>query len=135
MNNRPLKHGIAVLITLVAVSFFVGCASTTPQSKENLLISAGFKSFPADTPAKQKLLTSMPAGRISTIKREGHTYYVYPHLAANSALVGTQKEFTTYQQLKDLKQISNRNLEESESAPLPAGAWGAWGGWGGGFGW
>jgi hypothetical protein len=135
MKYRPFAHGITVLITSAAAYFVLGCASTTPQSKENLLITAGFKTYPADTPAKQNLLKSMPAGRISTIQRQGHTYYVYPHLAANSALVGTQKEYTTYQQLRDLKQISNRNLEESESAPLPAAGWGAWGGWGGGFGW
>ena len=135
MKHRLLRHGVAVLIALATCCFAIGCASTTPQSKENLLIAAGFKTFPADTPAKQKLLNSMPAGRISTIQREGHTYYVHPHMEANSALVGTQKEYTAYQQLRDLKQISQRNLEESESAPLPAGPWGAWGGWAGGFGW
>src|SRR6516225_9989757 len=116
MKRRLLRHGVAVLIALATCCFAIGCASTTPQSKENLL-------------------NSMPAGRISTIQREGHTYYVYPHMEANSALVGTQKEYTAYQQLRDLKQISQRNLEESESAPLPAGPWGAWGGWAGGFGW
>ena len=121
----------------LAIGFLaVGCTSTTPsQSKEDLLSAAGFKTFPADTAAKQKLLNSMPAGRISTIQREGHTYYVYPNMATNSALVGTQKEYTTYQQLKNLKQISNRNLELSETAPLPAAGWGAWGGWGAGWGW
>ena len=104
------------------------------QSKENLLVTAGFKTFPADTPAKQTLLKSLTADRISTIQRNGKTYYVYPQLATNSALVGTQKEFTNYQQLKNLQQISNRNMEQSIDASSNAG-WGAWGGWGGAYGW
>ena len=136
MKYSSLTRGFAVLITSAAACIAIGCASsTTPQSKENLLATAGFKFFPADTPAKQTLLKSLPTDRISTINRSGRTYYVYPELASNGALVGTQKEYTTYQQLKDLKQISARNLEMSETAPVPAGAWGAWGGWGGGFGW
>jgi hypothetical protein len=132
-----MKHPYSFLIkicTIATACFVMGCASSTPQSKENLLAAAGFKSFPADTPAKQTLLKSLPVGRISTMQRNGHKYYVYPELATNAALVGTQKEYTAYQQLKDLKQISNRNLEESENA-MPAAGWGAWGGWGGGFGW
>ncbi len=97
-------------------------------------MTAGFKLFPADTPAKQKLLKTLPEGHLSTIQRNGKTYYLYPELASNGALVGTEKELTTYRQLRNLKQISDRNLEQSMNA-MPAAGWGAWGGWGGAYGW
>jgi hypothetical protein len=131
-----IPSSLLVAIGALAGALLVsGCASSSPaQSKENLLATAGFKTFPADTPAKQKLLQSLPAGRISTIQRNGKTYYVYPEMASNSALVGTQKEYTNYQQLKNLQQISNRNLQESVDAVSNNG-WGAWGGWGGAYGW
>jgi len=131
---KTTNRYLTLIGTFAVALFAVGCASSGPQSKENLLITAGFKAFPADTPAKQSLLKTLPAGRISTMQRDGHTYYVYPQLASNAALVGTQKEYTAYQQLKDLQQISNRNLQESIDSTSAAG-WGAWGGWGGGFGW
>jgi hypothetical protein len=132
---KPTHRYLTLIGTLAVALFALGCASSNTQSKENLLVTAGFKTFPADTPAKQKLLKSLPAGQISTIQRDGHTYFVYPELASNSALVGTQKEYAAYGQLKSLKNISERNLEMSEMNSMPAAGWGAWGGWGGGFGW
>jgi hypothetical protein len=124
---------LATVGALAAALLLSGCASSAGQSKENLLITAGFKTFPADTPAKQKLLNSLTVDRISTVQRNGKTYYVYPQLAYNTALVGTQKEYTNYQQLKNLQQISNRNMEQSIDASNSS--WGAWGGWGGAYGW
>ncbi|OAI42455.1 hypothetical protein AYO41_04300 [Verrucomicrobia bacterium SCGC AG-212-E04] len=117
------------MITSAAACFVVGCASTTSQSKENLLVTAGFRTLPADTAAKQTLLKSLPEGQLSAVQRNGRTYYVYPQLASNTALVGTEKELTAFRQLKDLKQISDRNLEQSIKSSSVSG-WGAWGGWG-----
>jgi hypothetical protein len=132
---KPIRRYLTLIGSFAVALFALGCASSNTQSKENLLVTAGFKTFPADTPAKQKLLNSLPAGQISAMQRKGRTYFIYPELASNVALVGTQKEYTAYGQLKSLKNISERNLEISEMNSLPAAGWGAWGGWGGGYGW
>jgi hypothetical protein len=129
---------ISKLITIVGavtVALFAsGCATAENQSNESLLTTAGFKVHPANTPAKQKLLASLPAGKVSTIQKNGHTYFVYPDLKNNIALVGTQQEYTTYRQLKFAKNISDQNLQAAELNSMPPVGWGPWGGWAGGWG-
>lgn len=111
-----------------------GCATEETKSTENLLVTAGFKTHPANTAAKQKLLTSLPPGKVSTIQKNGHTFFVYPDLKNNVALVGTQQEYTAYRQLKFAKNISDQNLQAAELNSMPPVGWGAWGGWAGGWG-
>ena len=119
----------------VALAFFVaGCATEQTKSTENLLVTAGFQTHPANTAAKQKLLASLPPGKISTMQKNGHVFYVYPDLKNNVALVGTQQEYTAYRQLKFAKNISDQNLQAAELNSMPPVGWGAWGGWAGGWG-
>jgi hypothetical protein len=129
---------ICKLITIagaVSVALLTsGCATGETKSTENLLVTAGFQTHPANTAAKQQLLTSLPAGKVSTLQKNGHIYYVYPDLKNNVALVGTQQEYTAYRQLKFAKNISDQNLQAAELNSMPAPGWGAWGGWAGGWG-
>jgi hypothetical protein len=124
------------IVCAAAVSLLVaGCETTgDKKSNEELLVASGFKQHLADTAQKQKLLASLPAGRISTIQKNGHTYYVYPDMANNSALVGTNAEYQSYLQLKLAKKLSDQNLEAAQLNAMPPVGWGAWGGWAGGWG-
>jgi hypothetical protein len=124
------------IVCAAAVSLLVaGCETTgDKKSNEELLVASGFKQHLADTAQKQKLLASLPAGRISTIQKSGHTYYVYPDMANNSALVGTNAEYQSYLQLKLAKKLSDQNLEAAQLNAMPPVGWGAWGGWAGGWG-
>ena len=132
--NR-IRPYIAV-VCAAALSLFVTACETTGggKSTEELLSASGFKTHPANTAQKQKLLASLPAGKISTIQKNGHTYYVYPDANNNQALVGTQSEYQAYLQLKLAKKLSDQNLEAAQLNAMPPVGWGAWGGWAGGWG-
>jgi hypothetical protein len=60
---KPFK--IAAALALLALG--AGCAttSTTTTQTTDILTAAGFKLVMADTPEKQELLKSLPAGRLS----------------------------------------------------------------------
>ncbi len=132
MNRIQRLLTIAGAITVALLTS--GCATESAKSTENLLVTAGFKTHPANTASKQQLLNSLPAGKISTIQKNGHIFYVFPDLKNNAALVGTQQEYTAYQQLKFAKKISDQNLQAAELNSMPPMGWGAWGGWAGGWG-
>src|SRR4051812_22939947 len=84
---KPFR--ICSAIALLALA--TGCA-TTQTTNTDLFATAGFKLVNADTPEKQTLLKSLPAGQISVIKWKGKTFYVEPAAAPNQAYVGTEKE-------------------------------------------
>jgi hypothetical protein len=122
------------VVGALALSIFATACSTT-QSKENMLATAGFRAVSASTPKQQQLLASLQPGKISTIVRDGKTYYVYPDAKNNLAYVGTQKEYTTYRQLVFAQNISDQNLEAAQLNQQAMMGWGAWGGGWGGMGW
>jgi len=129
-------HSFLTLACTAALSLVLAGCETTDQNKSNedLLVAAGFKTHAANTAQKQKLLASLPAGKVSTIQKNGHTYFVYPDMKNNAALVGTQSEYTAYKQLKYAKKLSDQNLEAAQLNAMPPIGWGAWGGWAGGWG-
>ena len=132
--NR-IRPYIAVVCAAALSLFVAGCETTGGgKSNEELLVASGFKTHAANTAQKQKLLASLPAGKISTIQKNGHTYYVYPDANNNQALVGTQSEYQAYLQLKLAKKLSDQNLEAAQLNAMPPVGWGAWGGWAGGWG-
>ena len=129
-------HSFLTLACAAALSLSLAGCETTGQNKSNedLLVAAGFKTHAANTAQKQKLLASLPAGKVSTIQKNGHVYFVYPDVKNNAALVGTQQEYTAYKQLKYAKKLSDQNLEAAQLNAMPPVGWGAWGGWAGGWG-
>ena len=115
--------------TLLALSF--GCTGMQTQSKENLLIAAGFKTVVPRTAAQQQKLQALPPDKVAMVQKGGKTYYVFPDAANNRALVGGPKQYQTYQQLRLQNELANENLETAEMYQDASMNWGAWGGWGG----
>jgi hypothetical protein len=101
------------------------------QSKENLLIAAGFKTVVPKTAAQQKKLQALPPDKVALVQKDGKTYYVFPDAANNRALVGGPKQYQSYQQLRLANKLANENLESAEIYQDASMNWGAWGGWGG----
>jgi hypothetical protein len=130
---KRIHQLIGLFCAAAAAMFVVGCEQET-RSTESLLAAAGFQTHVANTAQKQKLLASLPPDKITTIQRNGHTYYVFPNLKNNSALVGTQTEYQTYLQLRLAKNISDQNLQAAQLNSMPPVGWGAWGGWAGAWG-
>ena len=113
---------------LLAVA--IGC--TTTKERENMLSAAGFKMVPANTPEREAHLKSLPADKITSVQRQGTTYYTFPDPKNNVLYVGQEPQYQKYRQLRLQKQMADEQLE---AAQMNENAWGAWGAWGGGWAW
>jgi hypothetical protein len=132
-----MKQTLTLLRTLSAIALLalaVGCAST--QSKENLLIAAGFKVIVPKTAAQEQKLKALPPDKVTLVQKNGKNYYVFPDAAHNQAYVGGPKQYQTYRQLRLEKKLANEKLEAAEMNMDASMNWGGWGGWGAwGMGW
>jgi hypothetical protein len=116
-------------LAVVAVS----CSNmqTQVQSKENLLVAAGFQVIVPKTAAQQQKLQTLPPDRVTLVQLAGKTYYVFPDAAHNQAYVGGPTQFQSYLQMRLANKLANENLEAAEMNQDASLDWGAWGGWGG----
>ena len=69
-----MKHiftGFSLIGAFALLALAVGCAGTQTQSKENLLIAAGFKTVVPKTAAQQQKLQALPPGKVAMIQKGG----------------------------------------------------------------
>jgi len=128
-----MKHVFSVrnLLAIALLALGVGCSSMQTQSKENLLIAAGFQVITPKTAAHQQKLQTLPPGKVTLVQKGGKTYYVFPDAAHNQAYVGGPTQYQAYQQLRLVNKLENKNLEAAELNQDASMDWGMWGGWGG----
>jgi hypothetical protein len=81
MDMKAFK---ALLTASVFIALAIGCSTTSTKDRESMLSAAGFKMITADTPEKEAHLKSLPANEITTVKREGIQYYVFPSAGKNN---------------------------------------------------
>ena len=67
---KYLFAGFKLIVTIALLALAMGCASTQTQTKENLLIAAGFKVIAPRTAAQQQKLQALPAGRVVCNQRD-----------------------------------------------------------------
>jgi len=111
---KKVFTGFSLIGAFALLALVVGCAGMQTQSKENLLIAAGFKAVVPKTVAQQKKLQALPPDKVAMIQKGGKTYYVFPDAANNRALVGGPKQYQSYQQLRLQNKLANENLETAE---------------------
>ncbi|HEY5705117.1 MAG TPA: hypothetical protein VIS96_06045 [Terrimicrobiaceae bacterium] len=116
---------------IALLALVVGCAST--QSKENMLVAAGFNVIVPKTAAQQQKLKVLPPDKVSMVQKSGKTYYVFPDAANNQAYVGGPKQYETYRQLRLQKKLADEKLEAAEMNLEATMNWGGWGAWGPGW--
>ncbi len=131
-----MKHiftGFSLIGAFALLALAVGCNSmqTQTQSKENLLIAAGFKVITPSTAAQQQKLKSLPPDKVTLVQKDGKNYYVFPDATNNQAYVGGLTQFQAYQQLRLANKLANENLQAAEINQDTSMDWGRWGGWGG----
>ena len=129
-----MKHiftGFHIVAAFALLVLAMGCASTQTQSKENMLIAAGFKVIIPHTAAQQQKLQALPPDHVTLVQKDGKTYYVFPDAANNQAYVGGPQQYQTYKQLRLQNKLANENLEAAQMNWDASMDWGAWGGWGG----
>ena len=83
--------GLTLLIT--------GCATPKPSlHTEELLQSSGFKIVVATTPAEKAQLQTLRPGKLTVVRRDGKTWYVYPNAARHQLYVGNPDQYQAYRQ-------------------------------------
>ena len=97
---KQIFTGFSLIGALALLSLAVGCAGMQAQSKQSLLIAAGFKTVIPKTTAQQQKLQALPPDKMAIVQKGGKTYYVFPDAANNRALVGGPKQYQSYQQLR-----------------------------------
>jgi hypothetical protein len=104
---KRLLNPMKFLAALTLVAFAVGCAM---QQKEKLLSEAGFRTQSVSTPEGQQHLRTLQQGKITSVKRKGTTYYVFPDAAHNRLYVGDQAQYQKYRQLRAQQKLSEEEI-------------------------
>jgi len=92
-----------VFVVILSLGLVSGCQSTavgpiTASQKENLLLRSGFRTKTVTTPKQQQRVSTLPAGKVSTVGYKGKLYYVYPTATKDRILVGNQTQYNAYKQ-------------------------------------
>ena len=86
-----------VVVALALSALGTGCATNTgAEHRQDLLVAEGFRAYPAVTPGQRWLLRTLPAGRVSTVVRNGKVYFVYPDPDEDTLYVGHEKQYLNY---------------------------------------
>ena len=117
--NMKIIPGIRLVGSLAFILFASGCATTTAttETRESLLGGAGFHSVTASTAQQKKLLAQLPANEISKVQRNREIWFVFPQ-AGNTALVGTQAQYTAYLQSTAARHVQPVPLHSSLKTPV-----------------
>ena len=105
-----------------------GCAATRRHDARltgDLLVAAGFKAKPADSPQRAQNLRAMPPLKILSQSKNGHTVYHYADpYSCNCLYVGDEQAYAKYRTLAQQKQRADERLEAEEDASMEWDLWG-----------
>jgi hypothetical protein len=120
-----------VLATEIVLS---GCAAIHREEARDtgdLLVSAGFRPRPADTPERAQQLRTMPALKIMSASKDGHVVYRYADPYSCECLyVGDEQAYHEYERLALERELADERLEAAEAEENAAIDWTMWGPWG-----
>jgi hypothetical protein len=132
---RPLtREAVRRLIAMAALFFLcAGCVSERDrwEETEQMLIAAGFKMQPADTPERQTQLATLPPHKLMWQSlRAGGTQtmgYIYADPdVCHCVFVGDDKAYQAFAQLSLQKKLADEYREASEMAENAAFGWNMW---------
>lgn len=88
--------GVVTIMVLITGFGTPGTANTATSQQETMLTQAGFRNKTLTTANQKKLVSSLPAGKVSAVTYKGKLFYVYPRRVRNQILVGRQAEYNAY---------------------------------------
>ncbi len=122
-----------LLLVLATVFAAGGCAPVRRQEARDtgdLLVAAGFKSKPADTPEREQRLRAQPPLKMVSQSKDGHLVYRYADpYSCDCLYVGDEQAYAEYKRLALKKQVAEERLEAAEAEESAAMDWGLWGPW------
>ena len=90
-------------------------AELAASKKEFLLVQSGFKQITVTTPSQQQAVSGLAQYRVSAVKYNGKSYYVYPTGQKDRIYVGKQKHYNAYKQAlvaqQGQQQMAGQSLE------------------------
>jgi len=122
------------LLLVLATAFAVGgCAAMRRHEARDtgdLLVAAGFRSKPADTPEREQRLRELPPLKMVSQSKDGHLVYRYADpYSCDCLYVGDEQAYAEYKRLALKKQVAEERLEAAEAEESAAMDWGLWGPW------
>ena len=114
----------SICVTAALFGIVSGCATTVQT--EDLLTGAGFKARPATTAEQQAQLKSLPARKVSSVQKDGKTYFVYPDAARNVIYIGQNAEYQRYKQLRAQWDMAEEQHNQAEQQQLQWTVDGIW---------
>jgi hypothetical protein len=105
MKQRKSARLAPAIFSFLFIILISGCAMEPALQQEvtteYLLTSSGFQKWEVNekTPARQALLDTLPAGQISTYRRDGQVFHAYPDSVQKFIYVGDEAAYQRYQSL------------------------------------
>lgn len=115
----------ASVIPLLAAGALAGCV-TTSDDQGNLLVAAGFRAQPANTPDNAAALAELPPHTITRHVRNGRVVYLYGDpTTCRCIYYGTARAYAAYQRLVAQERSSAWRTQDTEWGWRPWGYY-AW---------
>jgi len=124
---------IATISTILGLCVAVAACETPQQrvaNKEDMLIAAGFKFVPANTPQRQASFKTLPPHKFSREIKDGRVFYVYPDPTVCVCLyVGDQAAYGKYRANVFAKNLADEQQMTAQENSMAYWDWGPWGGY------
>jgi hypothetical protein len=101
-SNRPLSTSLIILLVVVALAAFEGCASknaSSTSSTESLLSAAGFRTRTPSTPEQQALYSQLTPYKLERRTENGKVLYTYADKQKGVQYIGGETEYQQYKRL------------------------------------
>jgi hypothetical protein len=131
MNRiRPFHISLTILLSVVALGCFQGCASMDASNTESLLSAAGFRSRTPSTPKQQALYNQLTAYKLERREKNGKVLYTYADKQKGIVYIGGETEYQQYKRLALQQSVAQSQLEAAQINETASLNWGPdWGPW------
>src|SRR5271165_7600430 len=103
-----------MVIALLLIASFVGCASYDAQNKESLLSAAGFRTRTPTTANQIAMFNRMTPYKLERRIRNGKVLYAYADKQNNVVYLGGENEYQKYKQLALQQSIAQDQIEAAQ---------------------
>src|SRR3984893_6799442 len=131
MNRiKPLSASFTLLLLVVALAGFEGCASMDASNTESLLSAAGFRSRTPSTPKQQALYSQLTPYKLERRTKNGKVLYTYADKQKGIVEKGGETEYQRYKRIALQQSIAQSQLEAAQINETAALGWRPdWGPW------